>query len=366
MRPEYRTKLFTLKADGYHYGEWQGTANAAAYTEWWCFSLYDKKNDLRGIVSYQVVDSKNLTGQGVSFVTAVAYKGDKIVNSLDLFSLSSFSSSLNDAEVRIGPDSITVFGPNTYQVSGASFNGRISWNLVYERAADSWFAADRVNVGPDPSELMDWLLHMPRARVSGTMIVDGKAIEVHSEGYHDHNWGEWNLSQVRWNWAQFSGPRLTFDLGDFIDNPNGRAAVDISGERIVFAASEYSIIHTKFAFDPVNKIEYPIQTVFRAPVSTGSWSRRGRSDDGRSKDGVTFRISRPGHLRTAFPLQRSYHDSRRGSPQRKRDQLRREWVQGVHRSLANSALDRITHATQFKIPIHMPISTLLTDDFNEA
>jgi hypothetical protein len=151
---------------------------------------------------------------------------------------------------------------------------------------------------------------------------------------------------------------LTFDLGDFIDNPNGRAAVDISGERIVFPESEYSIIHTKFAFDPVNKIEYPIQTVFRASVST--------ADHGVVEAEVTMDVQKTAPL-SAFPgpLQRSYPDSRRGSPQRKRDQLRREWVQGVHQSLANSAVDQITHATQFKIPIHMPISALLADGFND-
>jgi hypothetical protein len=122
----------------------------------------------------------------------------------------------------------------------------------------------------------------------------------------DGNWGEWNLSQVRWNWAQFSGPGLTFDLGDFIDNPNGRAAVDISGERIVFPESEYSIIHTKFAFDPSfgkfteagTEISIKLNTPSKPSSGgvrfhCGSWSRRGRSDDGRSKDGATFRISRP-------------------------------------------------------------------------
>jgi len=31
----------------------------------------------------------------------------------------------------------------------------------------------------------------------------------------------------------------------------------------------------------------------------------------------------------------------------------------VHQSLANSAVDQITHATQFKIPIHMPISAMI-------
>jgi hypothetical protein len=113
----------------------------------------------------------------------------------------------------------------------------------------------------------------------------------------DGNWGEWNLSQVRWNWAQFSGPGLTFDLGDFIDNPNGRAAVDISGERIVFPESEYSIIHTKFVFDPVNKIEYPIQTVFRASVST--------ADHGVVEAEVTMDVQKTAPL-SAFPGQVIY------------------------------------------------------------
>lgn len=94
---------------------------------------------------------------------------------------------------------------------------------------------------------MSWLLYMPRAHVSGTVTVDGHPYSVESTGYHHHNWGEWNLSQVRWNCAQYSEPDLSFDLADFIGNPNGRAAIEVSGHRTVFLVAQYKLVHTEWA-----------------------------------------------------------------------------------------------------------------------
>jgi hypothetical protein len=105
---------------------------------------------------------------------------------------------------------------------------------------------------------------MPRALVTGTVIVDGDTYNVQSAGYHDHNWGEWDLAQVRWNWAQYSEPGLSFDLGDFIGNPNGKASVDIRGRRFVFNTTEYKLVHTKWAYDSQNNTFYPTESIFNA------------------------------------------------------------------------------------------------------
>ena len=254
----------TVQDDAYHYKYWQGTPYDAAYTEWWYFNLYDDKQDLKAIFSYQVVDPGNIDGKGSAFVAAAAYQGNQIINTVDLFPLSAFSASYAAADASFGENKISVVGPDSYQITGASSNGRIRWNLHYERASDSWCAADHVNVAPATWEQMSWLLYMPSAQVSGTVTVDGNSYQVQSAGYHDHNWGEWNLSQVRWNWAQYSQPGFSFDLGDFIGNPNGRASVDIAGHRSVFAANQYKLVHTKFAYDTQNGIFYPVESVFTA------------------------------------------------------------------------------------------------------
>jgi len=250
--------------DAFHYKYWKGTPYDLAYTEWWYFNLYDANQDLQAVFSYQVVDPGNVNGQGTAFVSAAAYQGNNIVNTFDLFPLSSFSASYSAANVTLGGNRISVLGQNAYQVEGASSNGRIAWNLRYQRAYPSWCAADHVNVAPASWEQMSWLLYMPRALVTGTVTIDGYTYNVQSPGYHDHNWGEWDLAQVRWNWAQYSEPGLSFDLGDFINNPNGKASVDVRGHRIVFNATEYKLVHTKWAYDTQNKTFYPTESILTA------------------------------------------------------------------------------------------------------
>ena len=113
-------------------------------------------------------------------------------------------------------------------------------------------------------EQMSWLLYMPRAHVSGTLTVDGHGYKIDAPGYHDHNWGEWNFATVSWNWAQYSQPGLSFDLGDFVGNPNGKASINVGGKRVVFAANQYKLVHAKWAFDQGNNLSYPIESVFTA------------------------------------------------------------------------------------------------------
>jgi hypothetical protein len=111
---------------------------------------------------------------------------------------------------------------------------------------------------------MSWLLYMPRAEVSGTLTVDGKSYDVSAPGYHDHNWGEWNLNGVTWNWAQYSEPDLAFGMGDFPDKPGGVASVEVNGQRFTFTSGQYRLTHTKWSYDANNNLSYPTQSVFQA------------------------------------------------------------------------------------------------------
>ena len=251
-------------ADAYHFKFWQGSPYNAAYTEWWYFNLYDAKDDLQAIFTYQVIDPLNLTSFGASQIAALVYQGNKIVADAGFYPLALFTASYSAANVSVGANTISVAGPNTYVIAGSSLDGRLSWNLYYDRDAASWFAADRSNVAPLPWEQMSWLLYMPRAHVSGTLTVDGHGYKIDAPGYHDHNWGEWNFATVSWNWAQYSQPGLSFDLGDFVGNPNGKASINVGGKRVVFAANQYKLVHAKWAFDQGNNLSYPIESVFTA------------------------------------------------------------------------------------------------------
>lgn len=258
--------------DGYHLRDWLGTEHLASYTEWWYFNVYDSSNNVQAIFSYFVNNPNNQPGGlfilGISEMAVVAYTNQGIVSESDLNFAYAFSAEDGKANVQIGNNSVTVIDPNRYQITGASRDGRILWELTYQRTAESWFAAKNFNVASEPWQLMNWLLYMPAASVSGTLTVDGTAYRVKASGYHDHNWGEWDLTRIPWNWAQYSQPGLTFDLGDFPNKPGGVASIEVNGKRQLFQSSQYFLWHIGWAFDWTHFVFYPTQSIFLANNGT--------------------------------------------------------------------------------------------------
>jgi hypothetical protein len=260
-------------SDGYHLLYWLGSGRLADYNEWWYFNFYDTTNNIQAIFTYQIANPLNVSGLGISELSTAVYSSGGILVDGSAYFTPAFSASPLKANVTIGkPNAITVIDDNTYQITGATRDGKVSWNLLYQRTAPSWFAFSRLNVSSEPWELMSWLPYMPAAAVSGTLTVNGTTYQVNATGYHDHNWGEWNFETVPWNWAQVSQsnltPALTFDLGDFPDEQDGVASVEVNGERYVFQHSQYTLIHTQWATDPTFNVEYPTQSKFTANNGT--------------------------------------------------------------------------------------------------
>jgi len=254
--------------DAYHYRDWADGHHDINYIEWWYFNLVDAQQDVRAIFTYFVADPANIGGIGLSQLTAVAYTATGIVSVNDVYAPDAFEASYEKADVRIEANRIEAIDADTYRIVGATRDGRLSWDLTYVRQAPSWFAADRLVVGARPWEQMSWLVYMPRAAVTGALTVDAHTYTVATSGYHDHNWGEWVFTNALWNWAQYSEPGLSFELGDFIGGPVGLASLEIDGERTVFTKDQYRLVHTRWAYDAANRQAYPVESRFVAENAT--------------------------------------------------------------------------------------------------
>lgn len=254
--------------DAYHYRDWADGHHDINYIEWWYFNLVDPQQDVRAIFTYFVADPANIGGIGLSQLTAVAYTATGIVSANDVYPPDAFEASYHRADVQIETNRIEVIDADTYRIVGATRNGRLSWDLTYVRQAPSWFAADRMVVGARPWEQMSWLVYMPRAAVTGQLTVDAHTYTVATSGYHDHNWGEWIFTNALWNWAQYSEPGLSFELGDFIGRPVGVASLEFEGERTVFTKDQYRLVHTRWAYDAANHQPYPVESRFVAENAT--------------------------------------------------------------------------------------------------
>lgn len=295
----------TPSDDVWHFPDWEDGRHDAFYTEWWYFNLRDARSGVGAIFSYFVTNPLDLGGVGQAQMVAVAYTPEGTLRELDLYPPADFAADTAAPRVGIGPfatagaaadsagfsapespgaptatvapgGTVEVAADGAYRVRGASRDGRLAWDLAYVRAPASppgepfpaWHAAERMPVGRLAWEEMSWLVEMPRARVTGTLTLDGRTLAVDAVGYHDHNWGEWVPTDALWNWAQFSSPRLALEVGDFIGKPIGVVALDLDGARTVFTPGQYALVHTRWAWDRVNRLFFPSESILTADDGT--------------------------------------------------------------------------------------------------
>ena len=257
--------------DAYHFASFADGKHDASYAEWWYFNLVDPEQGVQAIFAYSVVDPTDRGGLGLASVLAVAYAAGGPLQEGAYLKPDVFAASTDEADVTVGEGlptggRIEVIDDSHYRITGTVEGAhRVAWDLRYARESESWFAADRRLVGRFPWEQMSWLVYMPSASVGGTLTVDGHAYRLRgARGYHDHNWGEWIPGVVTWNWAQYSSPRLRIALGDFPRVAEGTVGVDFEGRQTVFDQTQYTITHSAWTFDAVNKRWFPGRSHLRA------------------------------------------------------------------------------------------------------
>ncbi|NRB37689.1 MAG: hypothetical protein HRU20_04375 [Pseudomonadales bacterium] len=75
----------------------------------------------------------------------------------------------------------------------------VDFNL--ERTTPSWRPANgHWYFNRDKSEFFAWLPSVPKGKISGELTVFGQKQQVQGSGYHDHNWGNANMSDLFSNW----------------------------------------------------------------------------------------------------------------------------------------------------------------------
>lgn len=259
-----------MSDDAYHYDYWADGQHDGNYIEWWYFNFFDAVQDIQMTFAYYIADPENISGLGQAMVGAFAYTPQDIISETDIFSTDSFSASYERADVQIDEANyIEVIYSDTYRIVGSIGDGRLSWDLIYVRQADSWFGGDREEVGLFPWEQMSWLIYMPGAYVSGEIEVDGHSYTLNNvPGYHDHNWGEWIPSDPLWNWAQYFEPGLALEIGDFIRRPAGVMSIEFQCNRTIFSKNQYHLIHTRWALDRENCKLFPVRTWLYAENKT--------------------------------------------------------------------------------------------------
>jgi len=204
--------VWNMTADAYQYPQ-QSNPLTAYYKEWWFFTYSDEASDTAFCVGYSISDPKNTNKKASSGIAGMFWpnfhqNATDIQLLGDLFNVSDFSANTHNASVSIGnTNHIKVLSETSYSLIGATHDGLLKWDLVYEQEAGACREIFQV-----PFVELDWISYMPSAIVTGTVVYEGKTIPIKGKGYHDHNWGVWPTSYFNWVWAQYSDESQGFSM----------------------------------------------------------------------------------------------------------------------------------------------------------
>ena len=168
--------------------------------EWWYFdAIFNNKYSAH--VGFKTFSRKNL---GMVSPNIQFYKdGEFILNAAKRFLFRNFETSNQVPIVKLFKKPVIEFNQDRYNKSGEwvyNFNLKIENNAIYlefKGLTKGW------KIETDNES---WTVALPKATVTGEIIVNGKKMSVNGIGYHDHNWNYSMLTVMNygigWYWGK--------------------------------------------------------------------------------------------------------------------------------------------------------------------
>ncbi|MBN1375896.1 MAG: hypothetical protein JXA01_07055 [Dehalococcoidia bacterium] len=207
-------------------------------------------------------------GQHIPMIIIDLYppEGERIRGSA-AFDYTDCSASLEKCDVKWGDNYIVQEG-DLYRVHLRAEN--IGVDLTYKRKVPGWKWTSNGLVKNDVTGKQGWVNPMPRAEVTGNLLLDGKVIPVRGDGYHDKNWGDVEMSNsyAGWGWGRMYDEKYTFVYGWFMplikENPIIPSLFVARESEIIFASPAIKFTMSKEAIHAESGINMPDQIDIRA------------------------------------------------------------------------------------------------------
>jgi len=242
------------KDDAYH-----GNINLIDI-EWWYFdAVFENGYSIHiGFRTYHLKKS----GFIQSFIN-VYKNGEVIAEEMKINLFSNFYPSSKKPTVKIKNKTVFKFDQDHYKKTN-------EWRYhvllkIGKQNVDLTFTGTTLGWKIETSDTC-WTVPLPKAIVTGSIVVNGKSIEVNGIGYHDHNWGYspfMALSYLGWYWGRLAGEKLTITWAKTMINTqkgdllaiinldkdvckNNGKFFSIKPENIKFTTNNYKIFQNKW------------------------------------------------------------------------------------------------------------------------
>ncbi|MFW6119867.1 MAG: hypothetical protein ACOC80_03070 [Petrotogales bacterium] len=254
-----RANTITPKDDAFH-----GNINLLD-VEWWYFdAVFDNGYSIHvGIRTYHIRNS------GIVESRINIYKKGKAkveTRKTDLFS--NFYTSYCHPCIRFDDKPVVEFDQAHYRKTG-EWKYHISLTIDLHKV-DLTFIGTTQGWKIETSDT-SWTVALPKAKVSGTITINGNTIPVKGVGYHDHNWDYspvTSFKNIGWFWGRIMGETLNVTWAKTIHTPEKSdllAVINQDKNNVQNKKEFYSIPPAHILFTPKkfsNKYQQRIPTEF--------------------------------------------------------------------------------------------------------
>ncbi len=111
-------------------------------------------------------------------------------------------------DVKMGRN-VVRYAEETYVISMHA--QKVGAELIYRRRIPGWKPNGTGYLYDDGEKKQGWVIAAPISDVEGTLYIDGAAVPVKGNGYHDKNWGNSNIYDCfrGWYWGRMHGPKFS-------------------------------------------------------------------------------------------------------------------------------------------------------------
>ena len=219
--------------------------DSEGYYEWW---YLDTKLDNGYTAAVTFYWRQRIGTQHISLISIDIYKPDGTKMSGNIVpDTNTATASIEKCDVKMGENFLIDEG-NQYRMkvvnaidTAATYS--IGAELTFLKRVPSWKWSENGYLSDDTSGIQAWVNPIPRADVEGKLFINSEVIDVSGVGYHDHNWGniDMSLSHAGWGWGRMYDPVFTFVYGWFISKdgeetkPQLYLAMD---DKVIFASNQ--------------------------------------------------------------------------------------------------------------------------------
>ena len=247
--------------DRWHYLDYRDGKHDGQFMEWKYLNFI--QGNLAGYLMYHVMDPERQTSLGSGRLMARVLRGADFHGGVAKVPMDKIEFDTQTASARFGDAHLNEKTPHNYAVTGTVAD--VAWNLEYNQSTPTLDGFSDACFGVLPWEKSSWMVKMPRARVTGTVSINGTPIQLNAIGYSDTNWGEFLPFTSRWEWAQFNDDKISVVFGAIYRW--GRlykafAYAEIHQEVIDFDDATFRILAREWGPEPISGINMPTKTTF--------------------------------------------------------------------------------------------------------